>query len=112
MTESDGSPATEQGSEQQAHSDLDVEEFYAERIELYRELNAHDATADGYFVIDCPGECGRPMHLGAGWRGCKPPACPDCNETADEWTDDPRVSDAKAESLKADEANVERLVKA
>ncbi len=89
-----------------------LEAFYAERIDLYRELNAHDATREGFFIIDCPGECGQPMLLGAGWQGTKPPACPECNETADSWTDDPRISEEKAAELKADDANVEGLVKA
>lgn len=93
-------------------TDGDLEAFYEERIEQYRALNAHDATRDGYFIIQCPGECGRPMLLGSGHRGCKPMACPECNETADSWTDDPRISEARAESLKADDANVEGLVKA
>ncbi|MFC4553595.1 MULTISPECIES: hypothetical protein [Halorussus] len=91
-------------------TDRDLEEFYAERIEQYRDLNARDSTQDGYFIVDCPGECGRPMHLGRGWRGCSIPTCPSCNETADEWGDDPRISEERADELAAEETSVRELV--
>lgn len=91
-------------------STSDLEEYFRERIEEYEDLNAHDTTRDDFFLIDCPGECGRPMLLGPGWRGMAPPACIECNDTADTWTKDVRISEDEAEALKTDEANVRELV--
>lgn len=59
---------------------------------------------DDWVVVDCPG-CETPMHLGQYWgelidEGHDVPECPDCNDTADEWSTDPRISEARAEELR------------
>ena len=91
-------------------TEKDLEAFYEERIEQYEQLNARDSTKDGYFIVDCPGECSEPMHLGSGWQGCSVPACPDCNDTADSWRDDPRISEERAAELATDDRSVRELV--
>lgn len=82
---------------------------FKKRAEEYNEHDAWDSTREGYFLIRCPG-CETPMHLGEGWRGCPIPECPDCNETADEWTDDPRITEERASELTADSQNLAELI--
>lgn len=88
-----------------------VEEFYREREEEYRELNARDhADEPDKFIIDCPG-CSTPMVLGQFWKGCSVPACPDCNDTADEWAFEPRISEDRADEIAAEETDITELVR-
>lgn len=91
-------------------TDPEVEQFYEEREEQYRELNARAHVGVSKFIVDCPG-CGSPMVLGKGWMGCSIPECPDCNDTDDEWIVDPRVSEARAEELSTGDADVTELVR-
>lgn len=87
-----------------------VEEFYQDREEQYRALNIREHFAEGKYIVDCPG-CGESMVLGEGWMGCSIPECPDCNETADSWVSDPRISEEKADRLADGEADVTELVR-
>ena len=89
----------------------DVEEFYREREDKYRELNAREhATDESKFIVDCP-DCGTSMVLGQFWKGCSVPACPDCNETADTWAFEPRISEERADEIAADETDIAKLVR-
>jgi hypothetical protein len=90
-------------------SDGGVEQHINEMKEEYVELDAWASKVPGKFIVRCPA-CETPMHLGEGWRGCHIPECPDCNDTADEWVDDPRVSDEQAHELLADERQFKELI--
>ncbi|WP_276257187.1 hypothetical protein [Halomontanus rarus] len=90
--------------------EADVEAYYRERESEYRDLNARDHREEGMFIIDCPG-CGSSMVLGTGWMGCSVPACPECNDTADTWAFEPRISEERAEELSTGEADVTELVR-
>jgi peptide subunit release factor 1 (eRF1) len=91
-------------------SESEIEQFYQEREEQYRTLNVREHVDGERYIVDCSG-CGQPMILGDGWMGCKIPDCPDCNETADSWTDDPRIPEHRAETLAGGEANIRELVR-
>ncbi|ELZ05776.1 hypothetical protein [Natrialba aegyptia] len=92
-------------------AESDVEQFYDDREAEYRDLNArHHAEDPSKFIVDCPG-CGSPMVLGQFWKGCSVPACPDCNDTADTWAFEPRVSEREADIVAADETDVSELVR-
>jgi hypothetical protein len=88
----------------------DIEAFYEEREAQYRELNIREHRDGERYIVDCPG-CEAPMVLGEGWMGCSIPTCPDCNDTADSWASDPRVSEERAELLAAGEPDVTELVR-
>lgn len=93
-------------------TDADIEAHYTEREQEYENLNARaHANDESKFIIDCPG-CGTPMVLGQFWKGCSVPACPDCNETADTWAFEPRISEDRAEAIAADETDISELVRA
>lgn len=92
-------------------TDADIEAHYAEREQEYEDLNARDhATDETKFIIDCP-DCGTPMVLGQFWKGCSVPSCPDCNETADTWAFEPRISEERAEEIAAAETDISELVR-
>lgn len=77
--------------------------------EEYKLLGAHASVRFGFFVVRCP-DCGEWMHLGYHWSGLSIPACPDCNDTADTWKNDPRISEGRAESLKGERRCLDGLV--
>lgn len=91
--------------------DQRVEELYEEREQQYRDLNVRDHVDGKRFIVDCPGECGRPMVLGRGWMGCTIPKCPECNDSADSWSEDPRISEGKAETVSDGPADITELVR-
>lgn len=80
-----------------------------ERATEYKKLDAWASEVDGHMIVRCP-DCETPMHLGRGWRGCSIPECPDCNETADTWTFEPTISEARARELAADDRQFSKLV--
>jgi hypothetical protein len=84
-------------------------EVLEERKDEYLELDAWDSKLDAKWLIRCPG-CGKPMLLGDGWTGCSIPECPECNDTADEWSYDPVVTESQAKELAADERNFSELI--
>ncbi len=93
-------------------TDADVAEYYRERVREYQELNARaHADDDAKFIIDCP-DCETPMVLGQYWKGVSVPACPDCNDTADTWAFEPRISEERADEIAADETDISELVRA
>lgn len=93
-------------------TDVDVAEHFAELGAEYQEQNARaHADNESKFIIDCP-DCGTPMVLGQFWKGCSVPACPDCNDTADTWAFEPRISDERADEIAADQTDISELVRA
>jgi peptide subunit release factor 1 (eRF1) len=88
----------------------DIEQFYRERERQYQDLNIREHVDGERYIVDCPG-CETPMILGEGWMGCRIPECPDCNQTADSWTSDPRISVDRAEALADGPADVTGLVR-
>lgn len=88
----------------------DIEAFYEEREAEYRELNIREHRDGERYIVDCP-DCGTPMVLGEGWMGCRIPACPGCNDTADSWASDPRITEYRAATLAVCKADVTELVR-
>lgn len=87
----------------------EAKDILEERRKEYKALAAHDSKQEGYFVVRCP-DCGSWMHLGPGWRSCSIPNCPECNGSADEWADDPVISENYAEHVKSEERNLDALL--
>jgi len=88
----------------------DVERFYQERELQYQDCNIREHADGKRYIVDCPG-CKSPMILGEGWMGCRIPECPDCNQTADSWATDPRISADRAEKLADGSADIPELVR-
>jgi len=88
----------------------EIEQFYQDREDQYRALNIREHVDGARYIVDCP-DCATPMVLGDGWMGCSIPSCPDCNDTADSWRSDPRISEDRAAVVADGDADVTELVR-
>jgi hypothetical protein len=92
------------------HSPQDGDAYYRTREKQYAKLNIRHHFDGKRYLVDCPG-CAESMVLGDGWMGLRIPECPDCNDTADSWVTDPRVSPERADILADGNADIEELVR-